>query len=377
MEIIEVKTKQDWQLPHNVYQKYPHWIAPLEQDIEGTFDINKNIALQHGAAKCFVLLENKQPCGRIAAFVDYNHHQNQTDKQGGIGFFECLENDSYASKLFQTAEAYLRSQDIELINACVNFGSRDKFWGLLVKGFDPPLFQENYHPHYYQKFLLDNGYQPYEQILTYGGEVKNMPFERLRVVSQRLQQRQPMYVKGFSFAEQERFVRDFSEICNAAFTNNFISPAQVNRMIEQGKQIIDPNLICIGYYEDKPIGYIILYPDINPLLKNVRGKLNFWNIPIFLLRKRLTTTYSAKGISIGIHPDYQSKGIVALLIDFLCSERNVKRYSHIYLAGIATQNHQIRSIYEKLNLKIARVHCTYRKALKEDIAIKPLEFIEV
>lgn len=373
MEIIEVKTKEDWQLfhrvPHNVYQQHLNWIAPLEKDIESIFD--------RGEAKCFVLLENKQPLGRIAAFINYNQQPQSAYKHGGIGFFECLNNDHYASQLFQTAENYLQLKNIELINAGINFGGRDKFWGLLVKGYAPPLFQENYHLPYYQKLILDNGYQPYEQILTYGGAVKDMPFKRLRTVSQRLQQRQPMYVKGFSFAEQERFVEDFSEICNAAFTNNPISPAQVHKMIEQGKEIIDPNLICIGYYRDKPIGYIILYPDINPLLKSLKGKLNFWNIPIFLLKKQLTKTFCAKGISIGIHPDYQSKGIVALLIDFLCSEQNVKRYSHLYLAGIATQNYQIRSIYEKLNLKIDRVHCTYRKALRPDIAIEPEEFIAV
>ncbi len=381
MEIIKVKTQQDWQLfhrvPHKVYEKDPNWIAPLEEDIESIFDINKNYLLNNGKAQCFVLLENNQPYGRIAAFIDYNFQPNPTYKQGGIGFFECIDNSNYAHSLFQIAEDYLHAQGIELIDAMINFGSRDKYWGLLIKGFEPPLFQENYHPDYYQKFLLDNNYQPQEQILTYGGNVQNIPFKRLRVISQRLQQRQPMYIRGFSFAEQERFVQDFCQICNAAFAHNSISSAQVNQMIDQGKDIIDPHLMCIGYYEDQPAGYIVLYPDINPLLKSVKGRLNLWNIPIFLLKKQFTSTYCAKGISIGIHPDYQAQGIVALLIDFLCSERNLKRYPYIYLAGITAQNHQIRSIYNKLNLKIERVHCTYRKALREDIVIEPSKFVEV
>ncbi len=380
MEIIEVKTKQDWQLfhrvPQRVYQQDPNWILPLEADIESIFDVSKNSLFNNGEAKCFVLLEKHQPYGRIAAFIDFKSQSNQIYKQGGIGFFECIENHDYARSLFEVAEAYLQTQGIELIDAMINFGSRDKYWGLLVRGFQPPLFQENYHPPYYQKLLLDNNYQPYEQILTYAGDTQDMPFKRLRAISQRLQQRQPMYVKGFSFDEQERFIKDFCEICNAAFAHNSMSPEQVEQMLDRGKDIIDPQLMCIGYYQDKPAGYIVLYPDINPLLKNVKGKLNLWNIPVFLFKKQFTSTFAAKGISIGIHPDYQAQGIVALLIDFLCSERNIKRYPQIYLAGISTQNHQIRSIYNKLNLDIARVHCTYRKALREDIPIEPLEFID-
>lgn len=161
---------------------------------------------------------------------------NKPTRQEESVFFECIEGHDYATNLFQAAETYLQKRGIELVDATIDFGSRDCYWVLLVDGFEPPLFQENYHP--------------------------------------------------------------------------------------------------------------------------------------------LKSTYSAKGISIGIHPDYQAQGIVALPIDFLCSERNLKRYPNIYLAGISTQNHQIRSIYEKLNLKIARIHSTYRKALNPDIDLAPLESIE-
>ncbi|MEM8832009.1 MAG: hypothetical protein AAGE96_22040 [Cyanobacteria bacterium P01_G01_bin.19] len=370
MTIIKVKTKQDWQLfhrvPHLVYQGDVNWIAPLESDIESIFDPQQNILLQKGAAKCFVLTESDRLCGRIAAFIS---DREPIDGRilGGIGFFECFDNPSHASSLFAAAEQYLQSQGVTSIDAPINFGSRDRYWGLLIKGFEPPLFQENYHPPYYQQLFLQNNYQLQEQILTYGGNVAEMPFKRLRNIAQRLKQRQPIYVKKFDWKEQERFVRDFCIISQATFPHNPVSYEQVNQMLDRTKDILDPNLMCIGYYQDRPAGYIVLYPNINPWLKSARGKLSFWNLPLFWLQKQLALA-SAKGISIGIHPDYQERGIVALLIDFLCSQWNLRRYPQIYLAGIATQNHQIRSIYEKLNLDIVRVHCTYRKDLNQRLA---------
>ena len=78
----------------------------------------------------------------------------------------------------------------------------------------------------------------------------------------------------------------------------------------------------------------------------------------------------------GIHPDYQSKGIFAFLVDYLCSPRNLDKYPEMYLAQIRTHNHNIRSMYAKLGVQVDRIHVTYRKALEPSIAITPFEFIE-
>jgi hypothetical protein len=55
--------------------------------------------------------------------------------------------------LFEQAEKYLKSKGIKGVDGPVNFGERDKFWGLLIKNFAPPIFMENYHPPYYRAFM--------------------------------------------------------------------------------------------------------------------------------------------------------------------------------------------------------------------------------
>ena len=153
--IIEVKDKEGWKLfhkaPHIVYQNDPKWICPLESDVEGIFDPKKNKALQNGEAACFVLLdENGKPAGRITAFIDHKRNQALPFPVGGIGFFDCIHHKSYAFALFEKAETWLREKGAKAVDGPINFGERDKFWGLLVKGLYPPLYQESYNPPYYQ-----------------------------------------------------------------------------------------------------------------------------------------------------------------------------------------------------------------------------------
>ncbi|MDX1942745.1 MAG: hypothetical protein SFU99_19435 [Saprospiraceae bacterium] len=387
MKLLEVNNRRTWRIFHQVlktvYSHTPQYIFPLEKEIENVFDPASNKAFEKGEAKCFVLLNDRsKPVGRIAAFIDHARNEGQPHKAGGIGYFECINDEDCADALFKAAEDYLKSKGVEIIDGPINFGERDKFWGLLVKGQEfPPLYQENYHPHYYETFFLEHNYKPFEQILTYKGATKEIPFERLASVAKRLKERQPVDVKPLDFGNLEPFAHDFSEVYNASFRAfaHFkpISPAQVMKMMEQAKPIADPQISCIAYFEGHPAGFMALYPDVNPYLKHAKGKLNLWTIPIFLWKKNRAKTRIAKGMGFGIHPDYQSKGIFALLMDYLSTERNVRVYPYMCLAGIRTHNHEIRSLYAKLNVEIDRVHVTYRKYLNPAIPYEPFEFIKV
>ena len=93
-KLIEVKQPQDWklfhQVAHRVYKNYPHWIAPLEKDIEGIFDPSSNRTFEHGEAALYVLLDDQgQPAGRIAAFVDHSKNKDASYALGGVGFLSA------------------------------------------------------------------------------------------------------------------------------------------------------------------------------------------------------------------------------------------------------------------------------------------------
>lgn len=385
MQLITVEHKDTWklfhQVPHRVYQGDPNWIAPLEHDVEHIFDPEKNTAWKEGTARCFVLLDEAGiPAGRIAAFIDHAANRLQEYPIGGIGFFECVRRVDFAMALFAYAEEFLSKHGAKIVEGPVNFGEREKFWGLLVRGFDPPLYQENYHPSYYKDFFLQAGYLPYEQILTYTGFSKNIPFERFAAIASRQKERYPLHVEAMDYNALEKFASDFAEVYNASFAvfEHFhpVTPELVRNMLLQAKPIADTHIAAIAYHGESPAGFIALYPDINPLLRHAKGKLNWWTTPVFLLKKRFTHTYNAKGLGFGIHPEFQSKGIFAILLDFLCSKRNVHRYPQMFLAGIRAHNHAIRSIYIKMDVRVDRIHISLRKTLEPGIVITPNEFTE-
>jgi GNAT superfamily N-acetyltransferase len=385
MTFKEVKTKQDWQafhqVPHLVYKDDPNWIAPLQGDVEGVFDPEVNDTFLDGEAVCYVLFDdNGQEVGRIAAFIDHARNKMQKHPIGGLGFFECVNNRDYAFALFEKAKSWLEDRGAEVIDGPINFGEREKFWGLLVKGFEPPLFQENYQPRYYRAFFEDWGFLPFEQILTFKGVTKDIPVQRMRNVLERLKRRYDIETKPLDFNRLQQYTEDFCVVYNAAFSKygHFkpLQPSQVVKLLEESKPIADPNILTITYFEGEPAGFCAVMPDINELLRPVNGKLSWWKLPAFLWRRYRKKQYDAKGIGFGVHPDYQNKGIYAAIIVGMATERNVARYPYMYLTTVRAHNFEAVSVYKKLAVEVDRIHIAYRKPLKEGIPIEPFEFTE-
>ena len=383
MQLVEVTDAKTWKwfhkVPHTVYANTPDYIFPLEKDIEAIFTPASNKLFTHGEAKLWVLLADGVPSGRLAAFIDHDKNKSVAYPIGGIGFFECIQHEGAATLLFEQAERYLHNLGAFLIEGPINFGERDKFWGLLVKGFHTALFQENYHPPYYLSLFEKAGYRPYEQSLTYKGTTKELPLERLAAVAKRLKGRVPVEIKTIDLKNTRQFANDFCIVYNASFQkfDHFrpLQEHQIEMAMQQAKPIADPNLACIAYYEGHPAGFVVLFPDINPYLQHAKGKLNWMTIPGFLLRKRLAKAHRAKGIGFGVHPDYESKGIFAFLVDFMATPETITKYPLMFLAGVRTHNHAIRQIYAKIGVEVHQIHISLRKHLKEGIPFEPFEFL--
>ena len=144
MQLVEVKDEKQarrfLEVPVHIYKGNPNWIRPLDKDVNEVFNPAKNKAFRSGEVIRWLLLDEGQPIGRIAAFVN-KRYKNKGDQGpvGGVGFFECINNQAAANLLFDQAREWLTEKQVTAMDGPINFGERDKWWGLLVQGFQQPL----------------------------------------------------------------------------------------------------------------------------------------------------------------------------------------------------------------------------------------------
>ncbi|MDZ7650817.1 MAG: hypothetical protein U5K54_28805 [Cytophagales bacterium] len=164
-EVVTTEDKKEFLLfPVRLYSKTKNWIRPLDADVEGVFDQETNRTFQHGECIRWILISDAgEAIGRVAAFINQKTVSKGNDQPtGGIGFFECIEDEHAARMLFDKAKQWLMARGMEAMDGPINFGNRDRWWGLLIEGYErEPNYQCNYNFPYYQKFFENYGFQVY------------------------------------------------------------------------------------------------------------------------------------------------------------------------------------------------------------------------
>ena len=96
--------------PVQLYSSDPNWIRPLDNDISSVFDPRKNPHFKQGEAIRWILFdESDQPIGRVAAFYERNTKEGEVPV-GGMGFFECIEEEKAAFILFDACKPTVKVQ---------------------------------------------------------------------------------------------------------------------------------------------------------------------------------------------------------------------------------------------------------------------------
>lgn len=380
-EVISEKDKRSFhRLPFNLYKNDPNWIPPVTQEIEAIFNPLKNIFFADGEAIRFLLADGKKIIGRIAAF--YNRSNlNGIVKNGGIGFFECINNQEAANLLFDAAKKWLIVRGCNTMDGPVNFGERDKWWGLLVEGFDPPVYGLNYHLPYYKNLFEQYGFRNYFEQYTFLLHQNDPMPEIVFKIRDRLIQRNHVVFKTAEKNNLKKYALDFMEIYNQAWEHHAgikrMTEEQSDQLLEDVKSIMDPDLFIFAYVNNEPAGFFIGIPDPNQLLKYAYGNLNLWgklNVAVHMPFVKFKNLY---GIIFGVVPAHQNKGIEAGLSATMHEKvSNHRSYQQIEMLWIGDFNKKMLNFVRHIQAKKYRTLITYRIIFDEQIPFERCPVIE-
>ncbi len=373
MKIIPVTTaklmRDFLEMPLAVYKDYPQWIRPLDKDILSVFDRKKNPVARDDNFRLWLLRDSHgRDAGRIAAFINHKTKLKNNDYPvGGMGFFECINDKQAAFTLFDTAKEWLISKGVAAMEAPVNFGDRDKFWGLLTEGFDEePNYLANYHPPYYKDFFESYGFKVYFNQFTF------MRYARKPMNPAYAEKADKILANpAFSFTHIKKknlidYIEPFRTIYNKAWAKHTgvaeMSYRQAKVIFMSLKPVIDERLAWFGYYHGEPIAFFIMIPELNQIFKHLNGKLNLWGKIKFLYYKTFVKNKKMLGIIFGVVPEFDGKGVTNAITR--AAQKVIlpdTSYEILEMHGIGDFNPAMIKFIERLGYdKRNKVHTTYR-----------------
>lgn len=348
MNVFEVISptldKQFYHLPNQIYSGNDHFTPALGSDLDQVFNQEKNSLFKNGDLKRWVAYDEwNHLSGRIAAFYSYHHD----GVKGGIGFFETTDDYKVSQSLFQVATSWLKQHHCDQAEFPVNFGEKDRYWGLLTSGFDLPcIYLENYNPPYYEAHLLKYGFAQKDIINTYKVALEQIPHQRLKSLTERLITRHQIEFIPFSFHDKERFSKDIHQVYISSFKKDnrlqFITVDSILHLLEMAKPVLEDELIWIAYHKDIPVGFLAFMKDLNQIMNNKNDDV------------------SLKGFAVAVSPDQRKIGIeLGLSYSLFQSLIQKKKKYSLYFTGIHVKTGAMISFMKKLNAIVIKQHTTF------------------
>lgn len=352
------------EMPLSIYKNDKNYIRPLNKDVEEVFDKTKNKFYRHGECEQWLLDDGTgKYIGRLAVFVYKKYAQEQPT--GGIGFFECEDNQQAANFLLDEAKKWLQQRGMEAMDGPINFGERDRWWGLLVNGFEEPLYCMNYNPAYYQTLFENYGFKPYFHQLCFGMDVSTP-------LSAKMLKWHDFYAKHPDFTVEhirkdniEKYAEDFSIIYNKAWAKHgggkTIELKQAKLIFAKMKPVIDEKITWFVYHKNEPIAMWVNIPDLNQYFKHFNGKFGWMQKLHFLYLKMTGACKRFVGVVYGVVPEWQGKGTDAYMI-VECGKvvQPTLRYLQYEMQWIGDFNPKMVNLAANLEAHEVRRLTTYR-----------------
>jgi hypothetical protein len=361
--------KEFLEFPAGLYKNDPLWIRPLDLEVENVFNPLKNKLLDQGEAKRWILKNQiGEVIGRIASFYEKSLSSPGEVNVGGVGFFDCINDQEAAFLLFDTAKNWLNSKGMQAMDGPINFGIRDNFWGCLVDGFHDPLYNMPFNFPYYKELFESYGFQNYFNQYTYRSTIENSKgvHPAVRRAAERILNNSDYKIRLIEKGNM-RFAHDFRIIYNKAWEEfsgtREVTEEEAIALLKSLEPILDRRLVFYGYYKEEPIAFFVMIPDIGQITRKFKGKWNWMTKLQFMWDLKVARKVDrVVGRIFGVVPEHQGKGVEGALV--LAFEKEIIKpnfpYKTLELNWIGDFNPRMMKVSEFIGGSIYKTHVTYR-----------------
>lgn len=354
--------------PYSHYKSDEHWIAPLLMEQKKLLDKEKNAFYKNGNIALFLAEQNGEVCGRIAAIEDHRFNEYHDTGTGFFGFFECIDDTSAAKLLLKVATDWLIERGYKEVIGPSNPSMMDEI-GVLVEGFqhDPSILMP-YHKPYYDKLIKSAGFEKEMDMYAYRVTQESVSFDRMYRAEEIVKRRYPrLHIREIDLKNIEDEVQIVRHIFNQAWKDNWgfipLTEDELAATADDFKMILDPKVAHIAEIAGEPIAFSIGLPDLNQALKKLDGDGKLFPFGIFKLLWHQRKINRIRTALMGVLPEYQGKGIDALLHKEAILNGRQQGYWSSELSWVLETNSNMIRVAERIGAKIEKTYRMYRKDL--------------
>ncbi len=368
--IREVKEAEDFKnfvnVQFDIYKGNSYWIPPIKKDELKALKSDFNPAFRFCTAKFWNAYKDGKCVGRIGAIINDKYNDKTNTKTGRFSRGEFINDIEVSKRLFETAEAWLKEQGMTEVQGPLGFTNLDH-QGMLVEGFDHlPSAASEYHLPYYKEHLVKLGYEKEIDWIEFRLFLEGMP-EKAKRGAEIVKKRSNLTVKSFTKnSELQVYAVQLFEILNEAFKDLHsvvqLDKEMIDYYVKRYLMLLNPEFVKLVFdAEDKLIAFIIGLPSLSEALQKANGSL--FPFGWYHLKKALKSPKVIDLMLTGILPEYQAKGVTAVLFYELHEVMEKYGVTEMETTGIFETNEKVIINWKNYeNIQHKRKRC-WKKAL--------------
>ena len=304
----------------DLYKGNDCYVPPLVSDDVATLSPEKNPAFDFCEAEYFMAFRDGKPVGRIAAIIHRISNEEHGKKEMRFGFVDFIDDEEVSRALFYAAAGWGKSKGMESMIGPLGFSDMD-YEGMLVEGFDElSTMATIYNYPYYPRHMERMGFEKKADWVEFSMKVPDaIPDKHVRIAEI---VKQKYGLKVVKYNDRKKAVaeigRPLFELINESYKELFEFTQLTNRQIDHYVDIyirllrLDL-LTVIKDADDNLVGVGVALPSLSRALQKSRGKMlpfGWWHL---MRAMYFNVTDTVDLLLVAVKPEYQSKGVNALL----------------------------------------------------------------
>tara|TARA_R110002073_G_scaffold40547_1_gene114857 strand:+ start:61643 stop:62761 length:1119 start_codon:yes stop_codon:yes gene_type:complete len=359
--------KQFVKFPFSLYKNNPYWVPPIINDELSVFDKKKNPAFETADARFFLAYIDNIIVGRIAAIINHTEINLQNVKKMRFGWFDFIDDLNVSEALLKKVEEIGAQNHLEYMEGPVGFSNLDKV-GVLTEGFDYLGTMITWYNHpYYKDHFEKLGFSKEKEYLEWRFPFENVKPEFFEKAQSLVKRRYQLKSVNFTSTKQIMpYVDKMFDLFNASYAklSSFVPITDKQKTYFKKKYIgfINPEFITyVADKDDNLVGFAIVMPSFSEALQKSNGTL--FPFGAYHLLKAKKNPKDVIFYLIGIHPDYQNKGVHAIIFNDYYNAFTKMGVQNCIRTPELSDNIAIQQIWKHFDPKICKKRRTYRKNL--------------
>lgn len=325
VEIKKVTTKKELKafirFNYEMYKDNPYSVPDLYEDMVSTFSKEKNPAFEFCDADYFMAYKDGKAVGRVAAIINRRANEAWGKQSVRFGWIDFIDDEEVSRALIETVKAWGRERGMKEIEGPLGFTDMDAE-GMLVEGFEQlstmaTIYNYPYYPVHMEKLGFEKAADWVERKIYIPDAIPEKHQRIARIVQEKYGLR-IRKLKSARDAYRNNTARRIFELINEAFSPLYGYSRMTDRQIDQYVKTFIPilDLRMVTLVEDQEGNIIcagISMPSMSRALQRAKGKLfpfGWWHLLAGLKWRR---DEMLDLLLIAVRPDYQGKGVNALL----------------------------------------------------------------